>query len=235
MPAIDPASLNASLRRLGAVGDAELRTALDLVVGACVDVFTVTGSGLMIADDEDSLRYVAASDGPGRVMETVQAETGQGPCVDAYVMSTLVTTDDLSREERWPASRATLLAHGIRSVLGVPVRLGGVVVGSLDVYRDRPGEWHDTERAALGRYGEVVEATLYAALRAHRAGELADQLQYALDYRVVIERGVGFLMGREGLDAVAAFDRLRRAARGSRRKVAEVAKELLESGRLPTG
>ena len=233
MPEIDPESLSVSLRRLGAAGDESLREALDRAVTACVDVFTVSGSGLLIADDENSLRFVSASDTAGRILEKVQLETGEGPCVDSFVLGVVVSCDDLVTEERWPASRGPLLDHGLRALLGVPVRLGGVVVGSLNVYRDRPGPWHDTERAALERYGEVVEATLYAALRAHRAGELADQLQYALDYRVVIERGVGYLMARDGLDAVAAFDRLRRAARSSRRKVAEVAEALLATGRLP--
>src|SRR5207249_397101 len=56
---------------------------------------------------------------------------------------------------------------------------------------------------------------------------VADQLQYALDYRVVIERAVGYLMGTHHLDAVTAFDMLRRRARDSRRRVADVATEIL--------
>lgn len=232
MPEIDPESLAAGLRRLSPAADESLRDTLYRAVTACVDVFAVTGSGLLIADGESSLRDVAATDAAGRALEKVQLETGQGPCIDTFVLGRVITTDDLAAEDRWPASREVMLDHGIRSLLGVPVRLGGIVVGSLNVYRDRPGSWHDTERAALERYGEVVEATLHAALRAHQAGELAEQLQYALDYRVLIERGVGYLMAREGLDPVAAFDRLRRAARSSRRKVAEVAEVLLETGRL---
>ena len=56
---------------------------------------------------------------------------------------------------------------------------------------------------------------------------MADQLQYALDYRVVIERAVGYPMGAHRLDAVTAFDVLRRRARDSRRRVADVAAEVL--------
>jgi hypothetical protein len=56
---------------------------------------------------------------------------------------------------------------------------------------------------------------------------VADQLQYALDYRVVIERAVGYLMGTHRLDAVTAFDVLRKRARDSRRRVADVATEVL--------
>jgi GAF domain-containing protein len=167
------------------------------------------------------------------VLEEVQARTGQGPCVETFVNGHLVSTDDLETELRWPASRGALVRHGVGAVLGVPVVLGGVTVGSLDVYTDRPHQWDDSECSALLRYSRVLETTLDAALRARHSGELAGQLQYALDHRVAIERGVGFLMGRDGIDAVAAFNLLRATARNQRRKVADVARQLLETGALP--
>jgi GAF domain-containing protein len=199
-----------------------------------VAVCGVTGSGLMIADEQSSLRYVAASDGRGRILEVVQVETGQGPCVDAFVNGRVTIADDMTAESRWPAIKATLIQHGVLAVLGVPVRLGGVPVGSLDVYRDQAYHWDDSERAALVRYSDVIGTTLTAAMAAHRAGELAEQLQYALDYRVVIERAIGYLMASRELDASAAFDLLRRTARNQRRRVAEIAQHVLDHGQLPT-
>ncbi len=230
---LDPRALSASLRRLSTSGDQDLQEALDSVVTACADVFGVTGAGLMVADEQNTLRYVSASDGPGRILEKTQTDRGEGPCVDAYVHTRVIVTDDLARDARWPETRDALVEHGIGAVLGIPIRLGGVVVGSLDVYHDGPHEWHDAEIAALTRYGDVVQATLQTALTAHRAGELAEQLQYALDYRVIIERGVGYLMAAKGLDAVAAFDLLRRSARSSRRKIGDVAHDVLATGSLP--
>ena len=231
---IDPQAMSSSLRRLrDAPEDQDVLVAVQGSVDACVDLFGVTGSGLMIADEQNALRYAVASDGRGAVLETVQTRTGEGPCVDTFVLGEVVSTEDLAAEERWPASTPTLVQHGVRSVLGIPVRLGGVTVGSLDVYLDVPHRWDDSERRALTRYGAVVEAILAAALAARSAGELAGQLQYALDYRVVIERGVGYLMATERVDAVTAFNRLRRASRGSRRKIGEVAEELLATGSLP--
>ena len=233
MVSIDPEKLAASLRALGDANDHDISAALQDVISACVQLFGVSGSGLMIADQENVLRYAAASDGPGRVLEDVQSETGQGPCVATFVNGEITSTDDLATETRWPASRGTILEHGVRSVLGVPVHLGGVPVGSLDVYLDRPHRWDDSERAALGRYSEVLETTLSAALTARHAGQLAEQLQYALDYRVVIERAVGYLMADQRVDGVTAFNLLRRVARNQRRKVAEVAQHLLDTGTLP--
>jgi hypothetical protein len=103
-------------------------------------------------------------------------------------------------------------------VRGSGIMLAGVIVGTLDVYKDHPAEWDESEPAALNRFSNIVGMLLSSALSAHEAAELATQLQYALDYRVVIERGVrgvGYLMARDGVDAVVAFNRLRRAARST--------------------
>ena len=87
---------------------------------------------------------------------------------------------------------------------------------------------------ALGRYRDLVESTLATAVAAHNAGELAAQLQYALDYRVIIERGVGYLMARDQVDSMVAFNKLRRAARDTQSKIGDVAQRLVSTGRLPT-
>jgi GAF domain-containing protein len=231
---IDPDALAASLRRLAKSGDdASVLPALNATVEACVDLFRVTGSGMMLADEQNVLRYVASTDGPGRKLELVEAGYGQGPCTDTFVNNRPIFTADLMTDGRWPDTAAAVVPDGVRAVLGVPLRLGGVPLGSLDVYIDRPHQWDESEQNALVRYSDVIESTLAAALAAERAGTLAAQLQYALDYRVVIERAVGFLMASNGVDAVAAFNRLRTAARNTRRKIGDVSEELLATGRLP--
>jgi GAF domain-containing protein len=233
MVQIDAAQLARSLHRLEPVGDGDITAALHQVITACVELFRVTGSGLMIADEDNILRAAVASDGPGRALEEVQARTGQGPCVDTFVNRHVVITDDLGTESRWPASRDALISSGVRAVLGVPVVLGGVTIGSLVLYMDRPHRWDDSERDALVRYSRLLEATLDAALKARHNGEIVDQLQFALDNRAVIDRGVGFLMATHRVDAVTAFNILRRTARNQRRKAIDVARHLLDTGALP--
>jgi transcriptional regulator with GAF, ATPase, and Fis domain len=230
MANIDPTRLAASLRRLEPATELGTAGALRQVVDACEELFQVTGSGLLIADQDNQMRATAATNGQSRALEDVQAETGQGPCVDAFVNREIVTTDDLARESRWPASRDTLVGHDVRAVLAVPVVLGGVTVGALDVYMDQPYHWDESQKAALSRYSDVVEVMLNAALKTHDSSELADQLQYALDYRAVIERGIGYVMATYSLDPVDAFNLLRRTARDQRRKVSDVAQELLSGG-----
>ncbi|PKH40625.1 ANTAR domain-containing protein [Nocardioides alpinus] len=233
---IDEAALALSLRRLSLSREdnGSVISALQAVLTACVDLFGVAGAGVLIADEQDLLRYVAASDRPGRILETTEADAGEGPCTEAFVTAQVVASSDVAAEtERWPTLTRALADQPVRAVLGVPVRLGGVPVGTLDVYMDRPHDWDPSEVAALTHYAEVIATTLSAAVQAHTAGEMARQLQFALDHRVLIERAVGYLMASRSIDAVAAFNALRTAARSRRTKINVVAEHVLTTGALP--
>ena len=87
--------------------------------------------------------------------------------------------------------------------------------------------------SALQAYAGVVASLLGAAARAEIKGALADQLQVALDSRVLIEQAKGALMERERLDDQEAFTHLRRAARSSGRKLNDVAREVAAGAPLP--
>lgn len=224
------------LRRLAptaAQGPDDLLAALQQVNESCVELFDVSGSGIMIADEQNITHYVSASDGPGRYLEQAESSTGEGPCTEAFVHNRVVGTADITGDRRWPELALAMQGRGVVAVLGVPVVLGGVPVGTLDVYRSDAHRWDESDRRSLARYSGVVETVLTSALRAHTAGQLASQLQYALDYRVVIERAVGYLMAQGGIDGVTAFNRLRRVARSKRIKVGDVAEQLLDTGQLP--
>jgi GAF domain-containing protein len=226
---IDPDALASSLEHLASLDFGhDLETALDEVVRSLAGLFHVTGAGLMFVDSINVLRTVVASDEPGKVLESAQEQLGIGPCNDSLVHGTLVASEDVAADPRWPGLADLVVPHGVRAVLGAPIRLGGAPVGSLNAYCDLPHDWDDTEQEAIRRYAGLIENVIGAAVLAHQRGRLVDQLEFALEHRVIIERAIGLLMGRERLDAVAAFDKLRRLARSQRRKVAEIASEILE-------
>jgi GAF domain-containing protein len=137
-----------------------------------------------------------------------------------------VQTDDLATETRWPDLRVELHDQPIRALLGLPTRLG-TPVGTLNLYSESPRVWDQSEIAALGAYNDLLQARLSGAIVAQKHGKIVDQLQYALDGRVSIERAIGLLMGRQGIDGAAAFEQLRKAARDSRRRVREIAEQML--------
>ena len=226
---IDPRALSASLEGLGSMDGEGLpaEAALERVMEAARDLFSVSGVGLMLVDDGGSLRYVLGSDPSAQALERAQEDLVEGPCVDSYVLGERVRTDDLIADPRWPQLGARLAGAGVGAVLGVPTGIGGVPAGSLNVYRDTPYAWDDSDAEAIATYAGIVEGVLASAVAAHRGERIVGQLQRALERRVVIERAVGLLMGRLDTDAVGAFGALRRAARADRRRVADVADEVL--------
>ena len=207
--------------------DTDVQGRIARVVRGAADVFAGSGVGLMlIGEDGHSLRYVASSDDVARRLELAHEQTGEGPCVDAFVLDTCVKTDDLNVDQRWPDLRAALDDQPVRALLGLPTRLGAPV-GTLNVYCVRPRAWDESEIAALEAYNALLEARLAESLLSQQHDKIVGQLQLALDSRVPIERAIGLLMGRDGVDGPTAFNRLRKVARSSRRRVHAVAAELL--------
>ena len=155
---IDQADLAASLRRLtvSREDNGSVVSALHQVLDACVHLFDVGGAGILVADEQDMLRYVAATDGPGRILETTETEAGEGPCTEAFVTAGVITTSDVTAEsDRWPTLARVLADQPVRAVMGIPVRMGGVPIGTLDVYQEHAHDWDESEVAALERYAEV--------------------------------------------------------------------------------
>jgi GAF domain-containing protein len=140
---------------------------------------------------------------------------------------------DISSEPDWGELAQVMLGEGICAALSVPVELDGSPIGTLDIYSADPWDWDDSEIAAAQAYAGVVASLLAAAVTAQVKGRLANQLQAALEHRWLIEQAKGMLMGRERLDAQAAFERLRRAARSSSRRLADVARDVTAGKPLP--
>ncbi|MEI4272946.1 GAF and ANTAR domain-containing protein [Klenkia sp. LSe6-5] len=241
---VDAHTLARTLRDLGTAeppaGEDLLNAALQRVVEACAGLFDIAGCGLMLADEHGHLRYVVATDTTSWALEDAQLEAGEGPCVDAYLQGATTTTEDACADPRWPGFSAALGRAGeaaevqvVGAVLGTPLSLQGTVVGSLDVHHSSPVRWSADQVRALVRFGRVAETMLTVGVQAHETGRLAAQLEYAISHRAPIERGVGYLMARDGLAQHEAFARLRSAARTARRPIGDVARALTTSGLLP--
>jgi len=209
----------------------DIVAALERVATSVRALFGVDGAGILWLDGNGDVRFLTASDDRGRALELVQEELGVGPCVDTLVRDTTVASTDLQGDPRWPEVGNRLATYGIHAVLGIPVRIGGGAVAALNVFRDRAHDWDESEIDTVRSLGAVIETVLASGLFAHRREQVIEQLQYALDHRVVVERAIGVLMGRHDLDPVDAFNQLRAVARRERRKAAEVADDVL-TGRL---
>jgi GAF domain-containing protein len=231
---IDPSDLAKSIGTLDSLDLARgLAPTLQQVTDAAKQLFRADGAGLMLVDAEGQLRWASASDQTAQTVEDEQERLAQGPCAVAFSQRLPAAIRDLRTEPDWQEFTQVLVGEGIRAALSVPVELDGGVIGTLDIYAHNPWDWDPSEVAALQAYAGLIASLLMAAVTAQVKGRLADQLQAALAHRWLIEQAKGVIMGREDLDAEAAFERLRRAARSSTRRLADVARDVTAGQPLP--
>ncbi len=231
---IDPTDLATSMGALGSLDPGRgLAPTLQQITDAAKQLFAADGAGLMLVDAEGQLRWASASDQSAQSLEDGQERLAQGPCAVAFSQRLPAAIRNIHTDPDWGEFAQVLLAEGVCAALSVPVELDGGVIGTLDVYAGQPRDWDPGEVAALQTYAGLAASLLSAAVTTQVKGRLADQLQAALEHRWLIEQAKGVLMGRERLDAQAAFERLRGAARSSTRRLADVAKDVTDGQRLP--
>jgi len=232
---IDPADLVVSvptLRKLDV--DRGLARTLQQVVDTAEKLLDADGVGLMLTDSNGQLRWVSASNQWVQDIEEHQDRAGLGLCAAAFAKRTPISIRDVRQESGSHWLRVVLNDAQIVAALSVPVELNGDPIGTLGVYSATPRDWTDSEVNAVQAYAGIVTSLLAATVAAHVQGRLAAQLQTALDHRMPIEQAKGILMAREGIDAATAFERLRTAARSTRRRVVDVAHDLITGRPLPT-
>jgi AmiR/NasT family two-component response regulator len=116
-------------------------------------------------------------------------------------------------------------------VLASPIPYNQMAIGVVAVFSAKANPWSPEGELALVAFTDLAALTIANTMQSEQRGELAIQLQRALDARVVIEQAKGVLVARDGLSPGEAFEQMRRQARAERRRVVEVARELLITAR----
>jgi GAF domain-containing protein len=205
-----------------------LAEALHEIIEAAIPLLRADGAGLMLADRQGALRWVTATNQAEQAFERAERDLGEGPCIDAFTAGELVWTSDLRADPRWPRLGPAARTHQIRGVLSAPVVLGDQPIGTCNALTTAAREWTEADAGAVRAFAVMLGRLIGSISDARHKAELTAQLQLALTARVLIEQAKGVLMEREGIDAEHAFELLRRRARSSERKLADVARELLD-------
>ena len=188
------------------------------------------GAGLTMLEEGRARTMVATADFVHQ-MDEIQYGHGQGPSLTALESARTQTSGSLGGDARWPGFGCRAGRMGVHSVLALPLRLPGRVLGVLNVY----SHVKDAFGVQAQRTGEAFARP--AAVAAHNAQVLAAsqrltaQLQEALIHRAVIDQAIGVLMSRTGVGPVEAFDRLRSMSQAEHVKVADLARSLVEQAR----
>src|SRR6185312_6254926 len=181
----------------------------------------------MLTDADQRLRTVAASDRRFVLLEDLQLQHGEGPCIEAFDTKQLVGTQDLEAEERWPAFTAAAVARDVRAVLASPLPYNRDAVGVVAVLSEQRRPWSAEGELALLAFTDLAALLIASMMQGEQQSELAAQLQGALDSRKVIEQAKGVLIGKQGISARAAYEQLRAQARAERRKLGAVCAEVV--------
>jgi anti-sigma regulatory factor (Ser/Thr protein kinase) len=216
------------------VADFDVVDFLHTLAGRCVQLLGVAAAGVMVADQRGALRVMASSSEQARLLELFEVESDEGPCVDCFTTGTPAGDSDLDRPDlRWRRFADQARKSGFRSVHAVPVRLRDDVIGVLNLFRTEPGPL-DADDARVARALANV-ATI--GLLQHRAVEyrqvLVEQLQHALNSRVIIEQAKGILAEHFDLDMAEAFTELREFARHTGRRLSDVAVDIVNGDHGP--
>lgn len=201
--------------------------AMHKIVQTTHAIFHVDGAGLMLVDADDRLRSIAVSDKRFEDLEALQVTHDEGPCMTAYEDRTLVCAEDLGEDGRWPQFSQAALDRGLRAVLASPIPYNQQPVGVVGVVSEQRRPWAPEAELALLAFTDLAALLIASMLQAEQQGELAAQLQTALDSRTVVEQAKGVLIARSGVTPREALEQLRGQARRERRKLGEVAAEVV--------
>lgn len=178
-------------------------------------------AGVTLTTSDGAVQTLAATGVYPAVLDDIQRRLKEGPCLTATWKHHLVRLDDISREERWPAyCREVTEETPIRSVLAFELFTGKTSTGALNFYAESPGAFDD----------DAVELGLTLATHAALAWHMVrrdEQFRSALTSRDVIGQAKGMLMERFDIDAVRAFELLKRLSQNMNVPLAEVAHQVV--------
>jgi transcriptional regulator with GAF, ATPase, and Fis domain len=200
---------------------------LQMLAARVAGFFDTAAVGLMLADHRDRLNFMAASDENARFLELLQLQYDDGPCLEAFRTGQPVTNVNLAHaESRWPQFAPRAAEAGFHSVHAFPLRLRKEVIGAMGVFADAV-QLDQADSHIVQSLADVAVIGLLQE-RAIRRGEvLTEQLQKALNSRVVIEQAKGIVAQTRGVTPEEAFVLIRNYARSHNRRLGDVANRIV--------
>jgi hypothetical protein len=216
------------------IDDFDVIDFLHLLVDRCVELLDVDAAGLLLADQHGQLQLIASSNEHVRLLELFQLQNDEGPCLDAFATGNTVSDADLTGAEvRWPRFALAATGAGFAAVDALPMRLRSDVIGALNLFRIKAGDLNELALRTARAMVDVATIGLLQERSIRHQEILTEQLQTALNSRVVIEQAKGLVAERLGVDMEGAFAALRGYARGHNQKLGDVSRAVI-AGQIGT-
>lgn len=210
------------------VDDFDLIDFLHHVATNAAEITSSTAVGLMLDDHEGNLRFMAASSEDARLLELFQLQNSEGPCLDAHDTGEEVADIMIEEStERWPVFAPRAIELGLRSAHCFPLRLRDQVIGAMNTFRAEALPMNPEERRVARALADLATIGLMQERALRRAEELTEQLQFALNSRIVIEQAKGAVARTLDVGVDDAFGVLRGYARQHRLRLTDVARDVV--------
>ncbi|MFD7157315.1 GAF and ANTAR domain-containing protein [Kribbella sp. NPDC059898] len=214
------------------VADFDIIEFLDRLTARCTELLDVAACGILLVDHHGALNLVAASSEQARLVELVQLQNLEGPCLDAFTTGRPVQYADLrDGGSPWQSFAVAAVEAGYLSVQALPMRLRDTTLGAVNLFSEELGPL-STETVVLGQ--ALADAATIGILHQRalaRQEVVTEQLQNALNSRILIEQAKGYLSHSLSIGTDQAFAVLRTYARSTNRRLTEVAADVVH-GRL---
>jgi GAF domain-containing protein len=202
---------------------------LQLLASRTADLLDASPVGILLADQKGRLEFMAASDESVRSLELFQVQSQEGPCQDAFRTGEAVVNADLQQAAaRWPRFAPVAARAGFRSVHAFPLRLRAERIGAMNVFSAHVGGRLDASDIQIVQaLADVASIGLLQERAISRREQLTEQLQGALNSRIIIEQAKGAVSQHKGVSIDDAFTLIRSYARRSNMRLGEVAKAII--------
>jgi GAF domain-containing protein len=199
---------------------------LTLLTDCCVEVLGVGAAGIMLMGPHHELRVMASSSEAMRVLELFEVQSHEGPCLECYHTGRPVLNLNLAAGDRWPRFTTEALDAGFLSVHALPLRMGGKVIGALNLFDRQPDAMPQSHVYIAQALADMATIAILQHRATLEAQNLNAQLQHAINSRAAIEQAKGVIAENKGIGMDEAFNALRNFARSHRLRVAEIAQDI---------
>jgi GAF domain-containing protein len=210
----------------------ELRHAVDHGGSLCrpfLRAFPISGAAISTIGGPLAATTICASDPVAHRLDELQLDLGEGPCWDAVRQNRIVSAPDLSLPgpRRWPAFEDGIREHAVASVFALPLRIGQVKVGAVDLYSDRPHPLEESDlRDAQSLAGMAVREVFRRAVEA-AGSNTADDEDDGMS-RTIVHQATGMIIAQLDIAPGDATLVLKGRAFSTGRSVRDVARDVVD-------
>ncbi|PPI20551.1 transcriptional regulator [Rathayibacter sp. AY1B1] len=202
------------------------------LVESSATLFDAVSAGLVLADSTGSLEVLASTDEDTRLIELLQLDSGSGPCIQCFETGRPVVVEDARAvDKEWAEFRTLAVELDVLSAHCVPLRSAGTTIGSLNLFQARPGRLDADDIAVVQAFADVATIGILHQRALQRSTVTQEQLQHALDSRVLIEQAKGILAYAHRTTVEQAFEVLRVRARATSTPITTLAQAIIRDYR----